>query len=165
MLWKPQIHATGHCFRVIFPYLLPFPFRPVEPFSLRSCRPRLSVNGAARSIRFAPVLAVSPPFVHSGDSTPQCSRPPDLSAVRTPNRKRRKDNEHRKAGRLHTHHRQDRRRPRAGRAHLDEALERRPHRRTDHAPAAPQRRALFRHQHPHALGVGDRAGLFSARSG
>ena len=30
---------------------------------------------------------------------------------------------------------------------------------TDHAPAAPQRHALFRHQHPDAVGVGHRTGL------
>src|SRR6202034_25027 len=47
--------------------------------------------------------------------------------------------EHRKAGRLHTRHQQDRRGLRAGRAPLDEAVERRQHRRADHAPLAPQR--------------------------
>lgn len=33
----------------------------------------------------------------------------------------------------------------------------------DHAPDAPQRRALFRHQHPDAVGVGSRAGLRLAK--
>ena len=42
---------------------------------------------------------------------------------------------------------------------MDKAVERRTRGGKDHAPAAPQRPALFRHQHPDALGVGDGAGF------
>jgi len=55
--------------------------------------------------------------------------------------------EYRTAGYLHPHHRENRRFPEGGRPPVDQAVERRERGRVDHAPAAPQRHALFRHQH------------------
>src|ERR1017187_4714021 len=110
-----------------------------------------------------PVLAVSPGLV-SGVTGP--SIPPALSMPRheKPGARKGTDNaELRTAGHLHPHHRKNRRIVGGGRPPVDQTVERRERGGADHASLTPQRHALFRHQHPDAVGVSHRTGLRLAK--
>ena len=172
----PHPHS-GQMYRPVKLYLISRLHAEPDPVrSMRSClrcrlvrtlrcdpsRARRPVNGAARSIRFAPVLAVSLAV------TGRLVAPGLLVSRRfgiNRTQKGEQDHESRETGRLHTRHRQNHRGPGAGRPHLDETLECGKHGGAHHAATASQRRAVFGHQHPDALGRGHRHRALALPSG